>query len=60
MTTSHRTQEPSTRSTVVAPTPNPLTTGDISLDDLAAVTGGAGEHLLYHELAHVVQQDSRR
>ena len=56
----HHTQEPSTRSTNVV-RPNPPTASEISLDDLATVTGGADDdRLLAHELTHVVQQASGR
>jgi hypothetical protein len=56
MTTLPRRQEPST---VVVPAPDLLSAYEISFDDLAAVTGGDGDHLVAHELAHVVQQRGR-
>jgi hypothetical protein len=55
MTTPHRTQTPSPRSTTVAPAPDPLTASEASLDELVTVTGGARRRAA-HELTHIAQQ----
>jgi hypothetical protein len=51
------TQEPCTRSPAVVPAQDLLATRAISLEDLAAVTGGSDDdRSAAHELVHVIQQ----